>query len=47
MLVLFIGIFVTYSNAQNKVVLLDISLEDKSEYLKVSPDIFNHYRDII
>lgn len=47
MLILFIGIFVTYSNAQNKVVLLDISLEDKSEYLNVSPDIFNHYRDII
>jgi hypothetical protein len=33
--------------AQNKVVLLDISLEDKSAYLNVSPDIFAHYCEIV
>lgn len=47
MLVAFIGFIFTDSIAQTKVVLLDISLEDKSEYLKVSPDIFIHYQDIV
>lgn len=47
MLVLLSGIVAKHSIAQNKVVLLDISLEDKSEYLKVSPDIFTNYREIV
>ena len=41
------GLIFTETKAQNKVVLLDISLEEKSEYLKVSPDIFTNYRDIV
>jgi len=46
-LFVFAGLIFTETNAQNKVVLLDISLEEKSEYLKVSPDIFNHYQDVV
>lgn len=34
-------------HAQNKVVLLDISHEDKSAYLNVSPDIFTDYQDVV
>lgn len=44
---MFAGLIFTVTSAQNKVVLLDISLEEKSEYLKVSPDIFTHYQDIV
>lgn len=46
-IILFIALFLVKASAQNKVVLLDISQEDKSEYLKVSPKIFEDYRDII
>jgi hypothetical protein len=46
-LIVFAGFIFTETSAQNKVVLLDISLEDKSEYLKVSPDIFTYYRDVV
>ncbi|HDR50624.1 MAG TPA: hypothetical protein ENN90_03255 [Mariniphaga anaerophila] len=45
--ILFIALFLVKVSAQNKVVLLDISQEDKSEYLKVSPQIFEQYQDII
>ena len=46
-IIVFAGLIFTATHAQNKVVLLDISLEEKSEYLKVSPDIFTHYQDIV
>ena len=46
-LIVFAVLLFTEISAQNKVVLLDISLEEKSEYLKVSPDIFTHYRDVV
>lgn len=46
-LFLFVGLNYSETSAQNKMVLLDISLEEKSEYLKVSPDIFTHYRDVL
>ncbi|KAF0236604.1 MAG: hypothetical protein FD181_2603 [Prolixibacteraceae bacterium] len=45
--IVFAGLIFTETSAQNKVVLLDISLEEKSEYLKVSPDIFANYREIV
>lgn len=46
-LIAFAGVIYTESGAQSKVVLLDISLEDKSEYLRVSPEIFDNYKDIV
>ena len=46
-IIVFVGLIFSGTSAQNKVVLLDISLEEKSEYLKVSPDIFTHYQDIV
>jgi hypothetical protein len=46
-IIAFAGLLFTETSAQNKVVLLDISLEEKSEYLKVSPNIFANYQDIV
>lgn len=46
-LIVFIGLIFIETNAQNKVVLLDISQEVKSEYLKVSPEIFQIYKEHI
>lgn len=47
LLVMLLGLIFTEVNAQKKVVVLDISCEKMDEYLKVSPNIFNNYRDII
>ena len=47
LLIAFVGLTIMNVNAQKKVVLLDISLEDKAEYLKVSPEIFEQYKDIV
>jgi len=47
LLISLLGLFFVEANAQDKVVLLDISLEDKSAYLNVSPDIFTDYRDVV
>lgn len=44
---MFIALFLGKAGAQNKVVVLDISQDDKSEYLKVSPQIFEQYQDIV
>lgn len=49
-LVLFFMLFVlilSEADAQRKVAVLDISCEKMDEYLKVSPNIFNDYRDIV
>lgn len=46
-LIVFAGLLYTESHAQTKTVMLDISLEDKSAYLNVSPQIFENYREII
>lgn len=47
LLISFTGFFLTEAGAQDKVVLVDISLEEKSAYLNVSPDIFTDYRDVV
>jgi len=47
LLISFAGFLFVEANAQDKVVLLDISHEDKSAYLNVSPDIFTDYRDVV
>ena len=46
-IIMLFALNITEVNAQKKVVVLDISCEAKEEYLKVSPDIFNNYREII
>lgn len=47
LLISFAGFLFVEANAQDNVVLLDISHEDKSAYLNVSPDIFTDYRDVV
>lgn len=44
---IFLFVWNAVLTAQDKLVLLDISLEDKSEYVKVSPNIFEHYKDVV
>lgn len=47
LLIIFVSLFFAEAIAQDKVVLLDISHEDKSAYLNVSPNIFTDYRDVV
>ncbi len=47
LLISFVSLFFAEAIAQDKVVLLDISHEDKSAYLNVSPYIFTDYRDVV
>ncbi|WP_234573553.1 hypothetical protein [Rhodohalobacter sp. 614A] len=47
LLISFLGLIFVDVSAQDKVVLLDISHEEKSAYLNVSPDIFTDYRDVV